>query len=185
MELFAGAPREAMGIRTPGEKTLGEVTQLASAAGRIFQEKITNFEIELLEPNLNDMLEMAARNMNTNDVIRVMDTDLGVEQFLSITRDDIVANGKLRPVGARHFGKQAQDMQNLMQIMNSPIGQMIAPHTSGVEMTKFVNDITGLTGYDIFRPNIAVMEQQETQRLMNQAGEDLEVEASIPVGEEV
>ena len=180
MELFAGAPREAMGIRTPGEKTLGEVNQLASAAGRIFQEKITSFEIELMEPNLNDMLETAARNMDTSDVIRVMDTDLGVQQFITITRDDIVANGKIRPVGARHFGKQSQDMQNLMQIMNSPIGQMIAPHTSSIELTKFVNDVTGLSGYGIFRPNVAVAEQQDTQRLVNQAGEDLELEAQTP-----
>ena len=181
MELFAGAPREAMGVRTPGEKTLGEVTQLATAAGRIFQEKITNFEIELLEPNLNDMLETAARNMDTSDVIRVMDTDLGVEVFETITRDDIVANGKIRPVGARHFGKQAQDMQNLMQVMNSPIGQMIAPHTSGKELTKFVNDVGGLSGYSIFRPNVAIVEQQETQRMMNQASEDLELESQIPI----
>lgn len=180
MELFAGAPREAMGVRTPGEKTLGEVMQLATAAGRIFQEKITNFEIELLEPSLNDMLETAARNLDTTDIIRVMDNDLGAQQFLTITREDIVANGKIRPVGARHFGKQAQDMQNLMQIMNSPIGQMIAPHTSGKGLTSFVNDVTGLTGYNIFRPNVAIEEQQETQQLVNQAQEDLEVESTTP-----
>ena len=53
---------------------------------------------------------------------------------------------------------------------------MIAPHTSGKEMTKFVNNISGLDGYSLFKPNIAVFEQQETQRLVAQAQEDLEVE---------
>lgn len=181
MELFAGAPREAMGVRTPGEKTALEVQTLTNAAGRIFQEKATTFEIELLEPTLNGMLETAVRNMDSSDVIRVMDTDLGVQQFKTITQADITANGKLRPVGARHFAKQAQDLQNVIGIFASPIGAMIAPHTSGIGLTKFVDDVTGLTGYDIFRPNVAVAEQKETQSLVNQAQEDAQLQATVPV----
>lgn len=180
MELYAGAPREAMGIRTPGEKTALEVQTLSNAAGRIFQEKITTFEVELLERVLNAMLETARRNMDSSDVIRVMDDDLGVKEFMTVTRDDITANGLIRPVGARHFAKQAQDLQNIIGIFNSPIGAMVAPHTSGKALTRFIDDVTGLTGYDIFRPNIAVAEQQETQALMNQASEDLEVQARTP-----
>ncbi|MNL53513.1 hypothetical protein D3C87_1767650 [compost metagenome] len=57
---------------------------------------------------------------------------------------------------------------------------MVAPHTSGKALTRFVDDVTGLSGYDIFRPNIAISEQQETQALMNQAAEDTEVQASVP-----
>lgn len=181
MELFAGAPREAMGVRTPGEKTALEVQTLTNAAGRIFQEKATTFEIELLEPTLNGMLETAVRNMDSSDVIRVMDTDLGVQQFKTITQADITANGKLRPIGARHFAKQAQDLQNVIGIFSSPIGQMIAPHTSSIALTKFVDDVTGLKGYDIFRPNVAIAEQKETQALVNQAQEDAQLQASVPV----
>jgi hypothetical protein len=181
MELFAGAPREAMGVRTPGEKTALEVQTLTNAAGRIFQEKATTFEIELLERVLNAMLETACRNMDSSDVIRVMDDDLGVQQFLTVTRADITANGKLRPIGARHFAKQAQDLQNVIGIFSSPIGQMIAPHTSSINLAKFVDDVTGLTGYDIFRPNVAVAEQQQTQALMNQAQEDTQMQATAPV----
>lgn len=180
MELYAGAPREAMGVRTPGEKTALEVQTLSNAAGRIFQEKITTFEIELLEPVLNAMLETACRNMDQSDVIRVMDDDLGVQDFLTITKEDITANGKIRPVGARHFSKQAQDLQNIVGIFNSPIGQMIMPHTSGIAMSQFVNDVVGLTGYEIFRPNVAVAEQQQTSSLVNQAQEDNQVQAQVP-----
>jgi hypothetical protein len=181
MELYAGAPREAMGIRTPGEKTALEVQTLSNAAGRIFQEKATTFEIELLERALNAMLESARRNLDGSDTIRVLDDDIGVQQFMSITKDDITANGKIRPIGARHFAKQAQDLQNIIGVFASPIGQMIAPHTSSKAMMKFVDDVTGLKGYDIFRPNVAVAEQQETAALMNQAQEDNQVAASIPV----
>lgn len=182
MELMAGAPREAAGIRTPGEKTALEVQTLSNAAGRIFQAKITHFEIELLEPILNDMLEISARNLQGDDIIRVMDDDLGVQEFLSITREDITANGKIRPVGARHFAKQAQDLQNVIGIMGSPIGEMIAPHTSGKQMSKFVDDVVGLTAYNIFRSNVAIEEQQETSSLVNQAQEDVEVQASVDTG---
>lgn len=180
MEMYAGAPREAMGVRTPGEKTALEVQTLSNAAGRIFQEKITSFEIELLEPVLNAMLETSKRNLDQADVIRVMDSDIGLESFMTVTKDDITANGKIRPIGARHFAKQSQDLQNLVGVMNSPVGQMIAPHTSSKELSRFVDDVMGLSGWNIFRPNVAIAEQAETQGLMNQAQEDMEVQAQAP-----
>lgn len=183
MELYAGAPREAMGIRSPGEKTLGEVQILDNAAGRIFQEKITNFEVNLLEPMLNDMLEVSRRNLDVTDIVRIRDEDLGVTQFLSVTKDDITANGKIRPVGARHFAKKAQDLQNLIGVFNSPLGEKLSPHVSSKELTRFINDITGLAGYEIFRPNVAIFENQETERLANQAQEDLEVEQAEALNE--
>lgn len=178
MELFAGAPREAAGIRTPGEKTAFEVQQLQNAAGRLFQEKITKFEVEFLEPVLNDMLEVAHRNFDSVDVIAVMDTDLGVEQFKEITKEDITANGILRPVGARHFAQKAQELQNLIGVFNTPIGQMVAPHTSSKALTEYLNDAMDIRGYNIFRENVAIIEQQETQGLLNQAQEDLEVQSA-------
>lgn len=181
MELYAGAPREAMGIRTPGEKTATEVTQLQNAAGRIFQEKITQYEVELLEPILNAMLEVSKRLMDGYDVIRVMDDDLGVEQFISITKADITASGKLRPVGARHFAKQAQDLQNLISVSMSPLWQSVLPDLQRGPLTKFIEDVTGLAGYGLFKSNAAIFEQQETSRLSNQAQEDLSVEQSAPV----
>jgi hypothetical protein len=180
MELYAGAPREAAGIRTPGEKTLGEVMQLATAAGRIFQTKVTNFEINLLEPILNDMLETSRRNLDITDIIRVTDNEIGVTEFLSITREDIVANGIVRPIGARHFAKQSQDLQNVMTIFNSPIGQMIMPHTSAKAMTDFVNDITGLEGYNIFAPNAGIFEQAEMQSTANMVQEEALIRDTAP-----
>lgn len=180
MEQYAGAPREAMGIRSAGEKTAFEVQQLQNAAGRIFQEKTTTFEIELLERVLNAMLETAKRNMDVSDWARVLDNDLGVTQFMEITKEDITASGLLRPVGARHFAAQAQLVQNLTGLANSPIWQQLAPHTSAIQLSKLVEDVLGLTRFQLFRPNVAITEQQETQRLANQAGEDLQVEQSTP-----
>jgi hypothetical protein len=181
MEQYAGAPREAMGIRSAGEKTAFEVQQLQNAAGRIFQEKITTFEIEMLEPLLNSMLEVGKRNLDRTDVIRIMDDDLGVKQFMEITRDDITAAGILRPIGARHFAAQAQMVQNLTGIANTQIWAQISPHVSSIALAKTVEDLLNFSRYDLVRPNVAVFEQQETQRLAGQAQEDLMVEQSMPV----
>lgn len=172
MELYAGAPREAMGIRTPGEKTAFEVQALENAAGRIFNEKIIQFEL-FMEETLNDMLEIAHSNMDFVDTIRILDKDIGAQRFKEITKDDITANGVLRPVGARHFAQKAQELQNLVGILNTPfIAEKIAPHTSGVSLTQFVEDVVDLRAYKMFVPNIAVQEAQELQAIMGQASED-------------
>ena len=181
MEQFAGAPREAMGIRTPGEKTAFEVQRLDNAAGRIFQEKITTFETCLLEKCLNAMLETAKRNMDRSDVARVIDNDLGITTFMEITKEDITASGILRPIGARHFAAQAQLVQNLTQLSNTAVWQQIAPHVSSIQLASLVEDVLGLGRYSLISPNIAIQEQQETQRSLNQAQEDLQVEQSQPV----
>lgn len=178
MELYAGAPRDAMGIRTPGEKTAFEVQSLLTGAGRIFQEKVVQFEVELVEPALNFMLESAKRNLDGSDVIRVLDNDFNAQQFFTITKASITANGILRPIGARHFAKQQQDLQNLVGVFSSPLGQMLMPHTSAIAMSKFVNDVVGLSGYDIFAPNVAVQERADTEALAGQLQEDNQVAAA-------
>ena len=185
MELYAGAPREAAGIRTPGEKTAFEVQTLNNAAGRIFQEKIINFEVELLEPILNGMLETAVRNMNEDDIVRTLDDDIGVTEFLKVTREDLTASGVIRPIGARHFAKEAQDLQNLFGVFNSGAMPILQPHISGKELAKYIEETLGITGYEIFKPNVAVEEQAETEGLMAQMQEDLAVQQSMPVPGEI
>lgn len=181
MEEMAGAPKQAMGIRTPGEKTAFEVQSLENAAGRIFQEKVTQFEIECLEPLLNNMLEVAKRKLNGADVIRIMDDDLGVVEFLQITKEDITAKGKLRPVGARHFSARAQLMQNLQGLSNTQMWAQISPHLSSKALAKLIEDSMQLSRFELFRDNVAVIEQTETQRLATQAQDTLAAEAMTPV----
>lgn len=177
MEEMAGAPREAMGVRSPGEKTAFEVQSLQNAAGRIFQAKIEQFEIEFIEPILNIMLESAVRHIEGSDVVRVMDDDLGVQDFITITKADITASGKLRPVGARHFSARAQLVQNLTGTFNSSIGQMITPHVSAKALAKLVEEAMGWERFDLVRDNIGIEEQAETQQLVNSLSDQVEMEA--------
>lgn len=185
MEEMAGAPKEAMGIRSPGEKTAFEVQQLQNAAGRIFQHKVNKFEIEFLEPLINVMLEMAKRKMDTVDLARVMDDDLGVVDFISITKEDITAKGKLRPIGARHFAARAQLFQNMLGVFNSPLGQTIAPHVSSKALAKLVEEYMGFEQYEFIKDNVAIFEQADTQRLVNQVQQTVMTEDQIPVEEQL
>ena len=165
MEEFAGAPKQAMGIRTPGEKTAFEVQQLQNAAGRIFQEKVTLFEVAMLEPLLNLMLECARRNIEATDVVRSFDDDFGVDVFLSVTKEDITARGKLRPIGARHFGEQAQLIQNINMLFSGPLGQLVQPHMSAKNLAYLVEDALQIQKYEVVRPNVGMVEQAESAQM--------------------
>jgi hypothetical protein len=186
MEELAGAPKNAMGIRTPGEKTAFEVQTLEMAASRIFQNKIQNFEINVLEPALNRMLEIARRNLDGADLVRVLDDDIGVIDFLQITKADVTASGLLRPIGARHFAAQATLVQNLMGFLNSPIAQdpTINVHISGKALAKMFEELLGLEKYALVGDNVRIAEQMETQRLMQTVQEQLMVEQATPIEQE-
>lgn len=183
MEEMAGAPKEAMGIRSPGEKTAFEVQQLQNAAGRIFQHKVNKFEIEFIEPILNLMLEIAKRNLNLTDLAKVMDNDLGVTNFISITKDDITAKGKLRPIGARHYAARAQLLQNMIGVFNSPVGQVIGPHISAKRLAQMVEEYMGFEQYGFIKDNAALFEQAETAKLTQQVQQTLETQQSTPIEE--
>jgi hypothetical protein len=168
MEEMAGAPKQAMGIRTPGEKTAFEVQSLQNSASRIFEHKTAHFERTFLEPILNAMLEVARRNMNVSDTIRVLDDATGAILFRSITKDDITAKGKLVPVGARHFAERARRIQNLTQLYQLKLADpTVAPHLSGKELAKIMAEELGEPR--LFGENISVIEQLETQQTVQEA----------------
>lgn len=175
MEEFAGAPKQAMGIRTPGEKTAFEVQTLDQAASRIFQQKLRNFEINVLERALNLYLEIGRRHLKGSDQIRVQDDDFGVVQFMSITKEDITAAGKLRAMGARHFAAQAVMVQNLMSLLNSGAWQDpgIRNHFSGKELAKTLEELLGFERWKVYQENANITEMAESQQLIQQAQEDV------------
>lgn len=180
MEMMAGAPREAMGIRSAGEKTAFEVQQLMTAAGRIFQHKTAHFERVFLEPILNAMLEAARRNMDYADTIRVLNDDTGLFFFEQITKEDIMANGKIVPMGARHFAERAQRVQSLTQLYQIKLADpTVAVHLSGKEFARILADELGEPA--LFSDNITVTEQLETQRISTEAEVQYNEEQEIAI----
>ncbi len=187
MEELAGAPKQAMGIRTPGEKTKYEVQSLENAAGRIFQSKVSWFERNILEPLLNGMLGEAVRNFEGVERIRSVDEDYGTESFVEVTKDDLMAAGKIYPLGARHYGEQAKFLQELQQTMAAVQAMpTVAAHISGKAVAKALEENLGWQNYRIVQDNAMIFEQAETQRLMNQVAEDIQTESTIsPEGPDV
>ncbi|MHA2066993.1 MAG: hypothetical protein ACXABY_21715, partial [Candidatus Thorarchaeota archaeon] len=104
MELYAGAPREAAGFRTPGEKTAYEVQRIENAAARLFLNKIAQLERSVIEEGLNAMLELARRKIDPT-TIRIFDDELKVATFKELTAEDITGSGRIRPYAARHFAE--------------------------------------------------------------------------------
>lgn len=182
MEEMAGAPKQAMGIRTPGEKTAYEVQSLEQAASRIFQNKITHFEIECIEDALNKMFEVAKRNMDGTDLVRIIDDDVGVIEFMEVTKDDITAAGKLRPIGARHFAAQATVIQNLSNFYQSAVGQdpAVRAHISGKAVAKLVEEFLGLEKFMLYQENVRIFEEVETQSLAQEAVAQMQETAATP-----
>ncbi len=183
MEEMAGAPKEAMGFRTPGEKTMYEVQRLENAASRVFQNKIGYFEEQILEPVLNAMLELARRNSIQTE-IRTVDPSFNMAVFKQISVDDLTSVGRLRPVAARHFAERAEQVQNMNSFSMSPHGQDpdIMAHFSAFKLAKFYEEMLSLEDWDMVAENVRVSEKLETQRLANSANETLFAESQTPSG---
>lgn len=183
MEEMAGAPKEAMGFRTPGEKTAYEVQRLENAASRIFQNKIAQFEEQILEPVLNAMLEMGRRLMDET-TIRVIDDEYDVAIFRSLTPEDITGAGRIRAVAARHFVETAERVQSITAFFNSPIGQdpSVNVHISGVEMARLFEELLDLKDFNLVEPYIRLTENAEGQQIALQHEEDTMMGLQTPSG---
>ena len=166
MEKMAGAPGEAMGFRSPGEKTKYEVQRLENASARIFQNKINQFEEQMVEPLLNAMLELARRNLSEALTIKVLDDDLKTTSFETLTVEDITGVGRIKPVAARHFAEQAELVQNLTSLTGSGLWPTVQPHFSGIKLAKVLEQVFDLTDYEIVLPFVAMAEQAEGQSQM-------------------
>ena len=181
MEEMAGAPKEAMGFRSPGEKTAYEVQRLENAASRIFQAKIIQFEEQIVEPILNAMLEIARRKMNET-TIRVLNDEFKIASFMNLTPDDITGSGRIRPIAARNFAEKAEKVQNLNNLTNSPLWQDIKMHFSSEKMASMMEELLDLEGYKVVQPYVLISEQAEAARLSNAAEEQVMMETQTPSG---
>jgi hypothetical protein len=186
MEAYAGAPKDAMGFRTPGEKTKYEVEQLQVAASRIFQVKIERLG-EFVGDIINDCLEVARRNIGSgSDIARLIDDETGVVEFMTITKADLQAKGRLIPTGAKHFAAQAKMVQELSAFAASPLGQNpnVAVHFSGFKIAQLFEELLGISRFKIVQKNVGILEAFDQERMKQSAQEQMQVEQNMPVESE-
>jgi hypothetical protein len=175
MEAYAGAPREAMGLRTPGEKTKFEVETLANAATRLFQTRLEDFDEQLVTPVLQGELECAVNNLLTSDIAKVLDKDFGVEEFISITRDDLNVRGRLVALGSTHFAMRSKMVKELQQFSAILAGDTeLRNHFPAKKRAEAWDKLLGLSRYELYSPFGAIEELSEMAELQKAAQSDLE-----------
>lgn len=183
MEEMAGSPKEAMGMRSPGEKTMYEVQRMENAWSRIFQNKTAQFERQIVEPGTNAMLELARRLMS-DTTIRLFDSEIKVASFETLTPDDITGNGRLKPIAARNFADQATALQNINNFYQSAAGQdpAVLMHMSAVKVAKMFEDLLDLETFKIYEPFVRIAEQADAQRMMQATQEQVAMEGETSAG---
>jgi hypothetical protein len=122
MEEFAGSPKEVLGFRTPGEKTMFEVNQLFTAATRIFQRQIRKFEQEIFEPLINAMLQLYLKKKAGQTIkLKYWDDTNEFYSFQDVKIDDIKALGHIRVMGTSIAQEKSQMAQTLQMLGQNPL----------------------------------------------------------------
>ena len=181
MEVMAGAPRELGGIKTPGEKTATEVNALQTGAFRMFNNKTIAFQKEFLEPIVNDFLILGKKYITEPEIVQSKDAELGIDVFLSITKEDLTSNGQLVPVGARHFiqrNKFLQEAANFSQMLTAD--PEVAQHFSSVKMAEMLNATFDIDNFKLFEPYVRISERQESASLSQAAAGQVASQSAIP-----
>lgn len=183
MEEMAGSPKEAMGFRTPGEKTAYEVQRLENAAGRIFQNKVSQFEEKLIEPLLNGMLVYAKQYL-TPTTIRTVNTEFNTIDFDDITQSDLSANGRIKPRAARHFAEKAERIQNINNFAASPLyaDPAVNVHWSGLKTAQLIESELDLEDYGLVIPYVRLSEQAAAEQQTNSYAENTMSQIDAPSG---
>ena len=176
MEEMAGTPREAMGFRTPGEKTAFEISQLNTASSRLFNEKVRKFEKEVLEPLLTLMLRIYTEDPNRIVKIKTKN-QFGVDVFLEVPFENLKATGRLKAIGSSTYTEKAKIAQTLMQLSNTSlftdplIGNWFNPQT----FAKAIIYATDLDKFDgILKENARVYAELDMRSVAESATQVLE-----------
>lgn len=159
MEEMAGAPKEAAGFRTPGEKTAFEVAQLNTAASRVFQKQTRKFEREMLEPAINLMLQMFLKQKSGQTIQIKRVNELGAAEFIDVNVDAINGAGKFVAVGSNTYTEKERMAQTLMQLGNTAIynDELVRNNFDPKKIAEIIAYTTGLDKFDnLLRENIRV-----------------------------
>ena len=184
MEEMAGTPREAMGFRTPGEKTAFEVSQLNTASSRLFNDKTRKFEEELLEPLLTLMLRIYLSDKTKVAKVRKT-TPNGATIFENVSVEKISSEGRLVAVGSSTYTEKARMAQTIQQLYNTGIAQDPLVFNN-FDPNIIANAITYCTGLDkfkgILKPNArsdAELQMAKAQEYNRQIMEETQVQGVI------
>ena len=176
MEEMAGTPREAMGFRTPGEKTAFEISQLNTASSRLFNEKVRKFEKEVLEPLLTLMIRIYMSD-DSRIVKLEFKTSRGAPMFRDVYLSDLKALGRFVALGSNTYTEKAKIAQTLMQLSNTALYQdpLVSNWINPEATAKALIYSTGLDKFDnIIRENARISAELNMRSVAENAQQVLE-----------
>lgn len=178
MEEMAGAPRDAAGIRTPGEKTAFEVSQLLTNASKLFSKMTRKFEKEIIEPAINLMLQMFLRmSKGTTISLKMVDPDTGAVSFVNYPVDELTADGRFVAVGSETFTEKSRIAQTLMQLGNTGVymDELVRNNFDPKKLSEILVYTTGLDKFDgLLKNNARVSAQLEMQKAVEYANQSMD-----------
>jgi hypothetical protein len=121
-----------------------------------------------------------ARRLVNEQVIKVFDNEFKINDFMTLTTEDITGAGRIKPFAARHFAEQAQMVQNLSQFYASPAYQAVAMHFSTIQAAELWEDLLDIEDWGIVQPYIAISEQADGQRRAQVSNEQVALEGTLP-----
>lgn len=178
MEEMAGAPREAAGFRSPGEKTAFEVAQLNTAASRVFAKQTRKFEREMLEPAINLMLQLFLRKASGKTIkLRVVNPNTGAVSFENLEVDSLNGNGRFHAIGSETYTEKERMAQTLMQLGNTAIyaDELVRNQFSAKKIAEILAYTTGIDKFDgILKNNARVYEGLEMAQAQEYAQQEMD-----------
>lgn len=183
MEEMAGAPREAAGFRTPGEKTAFEVAQLNTAASRVFNKQTRKFEKEMIEPAINLMLQMFLKKGAGQTIrLKIYNPQNNTASFQDVAIDDINGAGKFVAIGSETFTEKEKMAQTLMQLGNSGIyvDELVRNNFDPKKIAEILAYTTGLDRFTgLLKDNARVSANLEMMEATEAAQQSLEETQAI------
>lgn len=182
MEEFMGSPKEVLGFRTPGEKTMFEVNQLYTAAVRMFNRQIRKFERELFEPLINLLLQLyLQRKAGQTIQLKYWDNESEIYRFKDVSIDDIKALGKVRVNGSATFQDRQQIAQSLMMLGQNPLflDEVVRNNFSPTELGQVFAWISGLDKFPhLFKKDQRLYEITDQQKLVERLQSQVDAQAA-------
>lgn len=176
MEEMAGTPREAMGFRTPGEKTAFEVSQLNTASSRLFNEKVRKFEEEMLEPLITLMLRIYLADPTRIAKVKTTN-EYGATLFEDVEVGKLSANGRFVATGSNTYTEKARIAQTLLQLSNTAMfaDPLISNYFDPKALANIITYATGLDKFsNLIKQNARVSEELRMRKAQEFAQQSLE-----------
>ena len=180
MEEIVGSPKEVLGLRTPGEKTMFEVDQLMTAATRIFQRQIRKFEQEIFEPLINSLLQLYLYKKEGQTIqLKSWDSENEVYKFVEVNVDAINSLGKVRVIGSTTYQDRTQIAQALQMLGQNPLfmDEVVRNNFSPTVLGQIFSFVSGLDRFpDLFKRDQRLFEITDQQKLVERLTQQVDKE---------